>query len=166
MVWNKNTVDTSKVGNIKYQGKIEQYDRTAELNLKVIKAEKAKKIGGISKVYEDNGKRYLSFDEIEFFIDKGPNDDTAEKEARKDGADPAIFDEANVNVRLSDSYYIRNKDKSLKTYEISPNVDISVCGFSVNLDTVNQQKISYEKFKTVDMGDRPRYRDANISSMT
>ncbi|KAJ49226.1 tetratricopeptide (TPR) repeat protein [Clostridium tetanomorphum] len=158
VVWNNNTVDTSKLGSVKYEGKIEQYDRSAELNLKVTKVEKAKKIGGISKVYEDNGKRYLRFDEVQFFKDKDGNDDTAEKEARKDGANPASFDEGNVNGRLSDGYYIRNKDKSLKTYEISPNADISVCGFSVNLDTINQQRISYEKFKTLDMGDRPRYR--------
>ncbi len=40
VVWNNNNVDTSKVGTIKYEGKIEQYDRIAELNLKVIEVKK------------------------------------------------------------------------------------------------------------------------------
>ncbi|MBU5484131.1 Ig-like domain-containing protein [Clostridium sp. MSJ-11] len=158
VVWNDNKVDTSKLGSIKYEGKIEQYDRSAELDLEIIKVEKAKKIGGISKVYEENGKRYLKFDEVEFYKNKDGNDSTAENEARKDGADAALFDEGNVEGRLNNGYYIRNKDKSLKTYEISPNVDISVCGYSVNLNTIDQQNISYEKFKTLDMGDRIRFK--------
>ena len=161
VVWNNDTVDTSKLGSVKYEGKIEQYDRSAQLDLKVLKVEKAKKIGGISKVYEESGKRYLKFDEVEFFKNKDVNDITAEKEARKDGADPSLFDNGNVKGFLTDDYYIRNKDKSLKIYEISSNVDISVCKYMLNLKSSNsadKQKISYEKFKTLDMRDRVRYK--------
>lgn len=149
--WSKNSVDTSKLGDVKYQGKIEQYDRSAELNLKVIKVEKLKKIGGISKVYEESGNRYLKFDDIEFYLNKDAEDRIAEAEAKKDG-------EYLPDGRVPDGYYIRNKDNSLATYKISPNAKISVCGFMLNLDTVAKQTISYEKFKTLDMGDRPRYK--------
>ncbi|MDU1422109.1 MAG: Ig-like domain-containing protein [Clostridium botulinum] len=43
VVWNNKNIDTSKVGTIKYEGKIEQYDRMAELNLKIIKAQEQEK---------------------------------------------------------------------------------------------------------------------------
>lgn len=162
VVWDNINIDTSKLGTTKYKGKIEKYDRSAELNLKVKKIEKVKKIGGISKVYENNGKRYLKFDEVEFFLNKDVNDTTAEKEARKDGySEHGPYDGDNPfdsNGRVYDNHYIRNKDKSLKTYEVSPNVQISVCGFEVKSDTVDQQKISYEKFKTLNMDDRHRYK--------
>lgn len=135
VVWNNKNVDTSKLGTTKYEGKIEQYDRNVELNLKVIKVVKAKKTGYIKKVYEDNGKRYLKFDDVEFFLDE-----EAEIEAKKD----PIF----KVIGLQDSYYIRNKDDSLVTYKISPNVSVYVYGFMLDLDTMDLQKISYEKFIT------------------
>ncbi|APF28239.1 putative lipo domain protein [Clostridium sporogenes] len=43
VVWKNKNIDTSKVGTIKYEGKIEQYDRMAELNLKIIKAQEQEK---------------------------------------------------------------------------------------------------------------------------
>ncbi|HCL4463541.1 hypothetical protein EXM52_04455 [Clostridium botulinum] len=180
VVWNNNNVDTSKVGTAKYEGKIEQYDRDVELNLEIIeikkekeskkenntekvkkteenKNEKAKefkkgkKIGFISKIYEQNGKRYLKYDEVEFFLNKDANDRTAEKEAIKDGK-KILTD----NGRIENDYYIRNKDKSLETYEISPNVDIYVCKYRINenMNTGDLQKISYEKFKNLGLSNR------------
>ncbi|AUN16725.1 hypothetical protein B2H91_13515 [Clostridium botulinum] len=176
VVWNNKNVDTSKVGTAKYEGKIEQYDRDVELNLEIIeikkekeskkenntekvkkteenKNEKAKefkkgkKIGFISKIYEQNGKRYLKYDEVEFFLNKDANDRTAEKEAIKDGK-KILTDDG----RIENGYYIRNKDKSLETYEISPNVDIYVCKHRINTNTntVDLEKVSYEKSKTLD----------------
>ncbi|HCL4453200.1 TPA: Ig-like domain-containing protein [Clostridium botulinum] len=180
VVWNNNNVDTSKVGTAKYEGKIEQYDRDVELNLEIIeikkekeskkenntekvkkteenKNEKAKefkkgkKIGFISKIYEQNGKRYLKYDEVEFFLNKDANDRTAEKEAIKDGK-KILTD----NGRIENDYYIRNKDKSLETYEISLNVDIYVCKYRINenMNTGDLQKISYEKFKNLGLSNR------------
>ncbi|NFK77710.1 hypothetical protein FDA95_03675 [Clostridium botulinum] len=177
VVWNNNNVDTSKVGTIKYEGKIEQYDRDAELNLEIIEIEKekeakeenntekakntqeenknekaktgksGKQIGFINEIYEQNGKRYLKCDEVEFFLNKDANDRTAEKEAIKDGK-KILTDDG----RIENGYYIRNKDKSLETYEISPNVDIYVCKHRINTNTntVDLEKVSYEKSKTLD----------------
>ncbi|MHB9944378.1 hypothetical protein CF095_03070 [Clostridium botulinum] len=177
VVWNNNNVDTSKVGTIKYEGKIEQYDRDAELNLEIIEIKKekeskkenntekvkktqeenknkkakqvkeGKKIGFISKIYEQNGKRYLKYDEVEFFHNKDENDYTAEREAIKDGNKKFLLDDG----RIPNDNYIRNKDKSLETYEISPDVDIYVCGFRHKLDTIDLQKTNYERFKTSDL---------------
>ena len=182
VIWNNKNVDTSEIGTIKYQGKIEQYDRIAELNLKVIELEKqtkkemkkenntqkvkniqeenknekvkeekevknGKQIGFINGIYEQNGKRYLKFDEVEFFKNKDANDRTAEREVIKDGKNEYLLD-----GRVTDDYYLRNNDNSLEDYEISQNVEVNVCKYHLdaNTNTIDLQGISYEKFKTLD----------------
>ncbi|MBY6909993.1 Ig-like domain-containing protein [Clostridium botulinum] len=178
VVWNNNNVDTSKVGTIKYEGKIEQYDRDAELNLQIIEIEKekeakeenntekakntqeenknekaktgksGKQIGFINEIYEQNGKRYLKCDEVEFFLNDGTNESALKAEAIKDGKEK----EWNAR-RISHQFYIRNKDKSLETYEISPKVDVYVCKYRIDSNATNSAdltKIGYEKFKTLD----------------
>ncbi|MHB8033905.1 hypothetical protein CF069_08115 [Clostridium botulinum] len=191
VVWNNNNVDTSEVGTIKYQGKIEQYDKIVELNLKVMEFQKenknqevknvkkiknsqeenknqevknsqeenknqkvkevkdGKQIGFINEIYEQNGKRYLKFDDVEFFHNKDADDRTAEKEAIKDGKKDLLLD-----GRMTDDYYFRNKDKSLEDYEISPNVEIDICRYHIDSSDVTsklqQIRISYEKFKVLD----------------
>ena len=176
VIWNNKNVDTSEIGAIKYQGKIEQYDRIAELNLKVIELEKetkkemkkenntqkvkniqeenknekvkevkeGKQIGFINEIYEQNGKRYLKFDDVQFFLNKDANDKTAEREAIKDGKLKA----ENVG-KVPYEFYIRNKDKSLETYEISPNAYIYICGYRNNLNALDLQKVNYESFKNL-----------------
>ncbi|APH13755.1 bacterial Ig-like domain family protein [Clostridium sporogenes] len=170
VVWNNKSVDTSKVGTIKYEGKIEQYDRTAELYLEIIEIKKEKEIkkenntkkvkrtqkenkdekvkevkegkntGFICKVYEQNGKKYLKVDNVEFFLNKDINDKTAQKEAIKDG---------NKDLIIDNLYYIRNKDKNLETYEISPNAYIYICGHRNNLNALDLQKVNYESFENL-----------------
>ncbi|EDU38433.1 Ig-like domain-containing protein [Clostridium sporogenes] len=172
VVWNNKSVDTSKVGTIKYEGKIEQYDRIAELYLEIIEIEKetkkedntkkvkkiqeenknekvkevkeGKQIGFINEIYEQNGKRYLKFDDVQFFLNKDANDKTAEREAIKDGKLKA----ENVG-KVPYEFYIRNKDKSLETYEISPNAYIYICGYRNNLNALDLQKVNYESFKNL-----------------
>ncbi|AVQ39754.1 hypothetical protein C7M56_14110 [Clostridium botulinum] len=175
VVWNNKNVDTSKVGTIKYEGKIEEYDRIAELYLEVIEIEKEtkkedntkkvkriqeenknekvkeikerKQIGFINEIYEQNGKRYLKFDDVQFFLNKDANDNTAEREAIKDGKLKA----ENVG-KVPYEFYIRNKDKSLETYEISPNAYIYICGYRNNLNALDLQKVNYESFKNLGFG--------------
>ncbi|HDK7175390.1 TPA: Ig-like domain-containing protein [Clostridium botulinum] len=174
VVWNNKSVDTSKVGTIKYEGKIEQYDRDAELYLEVIEIEKeketkkedntkkvkrtqeenknekvkevkeGKQIGFINEIYEQNGKRYLKFDDVQFFLKKDANDKTPEIEAIKDGKIKA----ENAG-KVPCQFYIRNKDKSLETYEISPNAYIYVCGYRNNLNALDLQRVNYESFKNL-----------------
>lgn len=153
VVWSNNSVDTSKIGTLKYEGKIDQYDRSVELYLKVNKTEKTKKIGYITKLYEENGKRYLKIDPVEFFMDT-ENDKRATIEAKKDGVDQARFSEDGY---IYDSYYIRNKDKNVETYEITPEAAIIVCNYMLDrhgYGTSDKEKISYEKFKTLDVSNR------------
>ncbi|WP_434305079.1 tetratricopeptide repeat protein [Clostridium botulinum] len=184
VIWNNKNVDTSEIGTIKYQGKIEQYDRIAELNLKVIELEKetkkemkkenntqkvkniqeenknekvkeikeikevknGKQIGFINGIYEESGKKYLKFDEVEFFKNKDANDRTAEREVIKDGKKEYLLD-----GRVTDDYYLRNNDNSLEDYEISQNVEVDVCKYHIdeNINTIDLQRISYEKFKSL-----------------
>ena len=175
VVLNNKSVDTSKVGTIKYEGKIEQYDRIAELYLEIIEIEKetkkedntkkvkkiqeenknekvkevknGKQIGFINGIYERNGKRYLKIDEVEFFKNKDANDRTAEREVIKDGKKEYLLD-----GRVTDDYYLRNNDNSLENYEISENVEVDVCKYHIdkNINTIDLQRINYEKFKTLD----------------
>lgn len=146
VVWNNKNADTSKLGTVKYEGKIEQYERSAELNLKVMKVQKEKKVGWISDVYEDGDTRYLKYDEVEFFLDKDANDWTAEIEAKKDGANG--FD---TDGRVFDDYYIRNKDKSITTYKISPNAEIIIWNYDkISVGSkMAEIKISYQEFKSM-----------------
>ncbi len=59
-----------------------------------------------------------------------------------------------LDGRMTDDYYFRNKDKSLEDYEISPNVEIDICRYHIDSNDVTsklqQIRISYEKFKTLD----------------
>ncbi|NFV13183.1 tetratricopeptide repeat protein [Clostridium sp. FAM 1755] len=178
VIWDNNA-DTSETGTIKYQGKMEQYDRCAELYLKVLESPKereenrgkdvkninnstkedenqnlrevknGKQIGFINEIYEKNGKRYLKYDDVEFFKNKDANDRTAEIEAIKDG-------KKLPEGRVEDDYYLRNKDNTLKEYEISPNVDIYVCKYRINANTntTDLGKISYENFKNSNLSDK------------
>jgi Tfp pilus assembly protein PilF len=145
VVWTNNNVDTSKIGSIKYIGKVEQYDRTVELSLNVMKTQKVKMIGWMSKVYEKSGKGYLDYDDVQFFLDKDGNDNTAENAAKQDGA------ELPPDGRLLDGVYIRNKNKSIKTYEISSKAEITVCEWRVgnNSNSINQHVASYEQLKSI-----------------
>ncbi|MDS1002062.1 tetratricopeptide repeat protein [Clostridium sporogenes] len=176
VIWDNNA-DTSETGTIKYQGKIEEYDRCVELYLKVLESPKereenrgkdvkninnstkeyenqnlrevknGKQIGFINEIYEKNGKRYLKYDDVEFFKNKDANDRTAEREAIKDGKNEWIID-----GRVTDDYYLRNKDNTLEDYEISQNVEIDVCKYHVDeyVNAADLQRISYEKFKNLD----------------
>ncbi|MPM50262.1 hypothetical protein SDC9_96998 [bioreactor metagenome] len=135
VVWSNNTIDTSKIGKVKYEGKIEQYDRNVELNLNIMEIKRERKIGFISKVYEQGGVRYITIDEIEFYFNE-ENNRIADIEAAKDG------------FKAEDGvYYIRNNSRTLKNIQLSPNAIISLCGHRFELDTLYQNPISYDKFK-------------------
>jgi len=98
-------------------------------------------IGYVQNIYEKNGKRYLTIDEIEFY-----RGDKAYQEAKKDG----YGEESNMTA---DGYYIRDKDNSIIEYEIS-----NSCGFSVdqvqldpftNKNAAENETVSYDKIKSI-----------------
>lgn len=99
-----------------------------------------KKIGYITKVYEKDGRRYLSFDDVKFLTGS-----EAVEAARKDGN--AIFEKGNYYVL--DDYYIVNEDKTLKDYVMDENASLSLLGFMVsdNGEDITNRRIDYIKFK-------------------
>lgn len=77
-----------------------------------------KKIGYIKKIYVRNNKTYLEVDEVEFFSGK-----EAVKAAIEDGL-------ISSEKELGSDYYVRNKNKQVKTYLISPKVYIYLKTFN------------------------------------
>lgn len=144
VVWTNNSIDTSSVSQVKYTGKIELYDRDVELNLNVLKyIKKENKIGYITKVYDQDGVEYIEVDEVEFYSNNYLGDRTAEIEASKDGYNLDVED----GKWLYD-YYIRNKSKDVKVYEISSEASIILCGHRFGLETLVPEQIDFEKLKT------------------
>lgn len=139
--WNKSSeIDTSKVGNFTYEGKSEQYGRKVKLVAYVkipVKVPVASKqiSGTVKKVYEKNGKKYLTVHEVDFYLG-----DQAKLEAKKDG----------VSRELYDDYYIRDK-KTEKDYIISDTASLSLLQNWVvinGIDTSNHI-ISFDQFKNI-----------------
>lgn len=158
--WDNNNVDTSSLGTKKYTGRIEQYDRTAELNLTVIElpkkdtakeesndekvkeVKKEKKIGFINEIYEKGGKNYLKHDEVQFFCRSKIGEKAFKEEGKKDG----------VDLRYGEFYY-RNKNKILKSYQIAPDVDVYICAYHLNSEDANGatlKKITYSGLRSLD----------------
>lgn len=80
VVWDSNA-DTSKLGDTKYEGKVEQYDRSVELNLKVVKAPENEGTTGeftYSKAKEYALKAYNSSD-TDFKAYNGIEDENGRK---------------------------------------------------------------------------------------
>ncbi len=148
---NQKVKNVKKIKNSQEENKNQEVKNSQEenKNQKVKEVKDGKQIGFINEIYEQNGKRYLKFDDVEFFHNKDADDRTAEKEAIKDGKKDLLLD-----GRMTDDYYFRNKDKSLEDYEISPNVEIDICRYHIDSNDVTsklqQIRISYEKFKVLD----------------
>jgi|GEM_PF-6801593 len=100
-----------------------------------------KQIGYILRVYEKDGKRYLSFDAVKFL-----RGEEAVSAAKKDGN--AIFEDGEYSVL--DDYYIVNENKELKDYAIENSAALSLLGFMVSTDgnDIENRIIDYETFKS------------------
>jgi hypothetical protein len=99
-------------------------------------------IGFISKVYEEDEKRYLRFDDVIFLIGK-----EAIEAAKKE--DNAIYENGEYSVL--DDYYIFNEYDQYKTYIIDDNAALSVLDFYINpySSTIDNTLVTYERFKEV-----------------
>jgi hypothetical protein len=82
-----------------------------------------RKIGYIKSVYEKNNKRYLTVDYIEWLAGEEAQKAMLEDGQCKKGEECVVFDD----------YYIRNKDKQIKTLEIS-------LGAQIFMQTLNMEK--------------------------
>jgi tetratricopeptide (TPR) repeat protein len=134
--WNNSSaIDTSKAGNFTYEGKSEQYGRKVKLRLYVTVNVVNEQISGtIKKVYESNGKKYLTVHEVDFYLG-----DQAKLESKKDGVSLVNMD-----------YYIRDK-KTEKDYIISDGASLSLLQnwIDINGTDVSNKIVAYDQFKNV-----------------
>ena len=138
--WNNAAIDTSKPGTYTFYGEAEEYNRPIILTLNVEDA----KIGYIKEVYENDGKRYLKFDEVEFFIgEKGV------EERRKDRQKRGI-PYTEESLRWDDGWFIKDDDDVIKNYEISNSAPLSVSAYLMEEGAGSTLKaVLYEKFKDI-----------------
>ncbi|MFA5872167.1 MAG: hypothetical protein WC858_05645 [Parcubacteria group bacterium] len=96
-----------------------------------------RQIGYIKKVYAKGGKNYLNIDYIQWL-----SGDAAEKAMREDGACP----KAGECVVLND-YYIRNVNALIRTFEISPEAQITMQTYDVEATgQIQSQTINLAQF--------------------
>lgn len=100
-----------------------------------------KNMGNIKKVYTKNGKNYLDIDYIQWLTG-----DEAEKAMREDGQCPKTEE-----CIVYDDYYIRNVNPQIRTFEVSPDVEITMQTLdSETTGNVNQnKKISFSMLQTI-----------------
>lgn len=130
VIWNVTSVDTSYPGVQNFIGTVEGY--SSKVNLKLTVNEKKvisnRRIGRYQNVYDQDGKRYLALDEIEWYTG-----DKALEEAQKDGQSEVMND-----------YYTRNPDNTITAYELSPNATIRLIEF--NDAGVGLKDVTYDYF--------------------
>lgn len=140
--WNDSKAETDKIGDFVFQGTTLEYERTVKFTLHVIQRPvvKKKQIGYISKVFEEQGKKYLIFDDVIFLVG-----DEAIKAAKKDGK--AGYE--NGKYFVYNDYYIVNDSQLKKNYVISDSASLNILEFFVesNSNGIENKAVSYNQFK-------------------
>jgi len=127
---------------------LEQFDRQdpeeSALN-------KDRQVGYIKAVYEKKDKRYLDLDDIEWLTGE-----EAQKAKLEDGGC-----EQNEECLIENDYYVRNKDKKLKTLEISPEASIFMQTFNMEKEgIVWNREVEFDLFKNLFLSaSQNRYKD-------
>lgn len=99
-----------------------------------------KQIGYIKKVFSKAGKNYLAIDYIQWL-----NGAEAEKAMREDGKCPK-----NGECIVLDDYYIRNVNPLVRTFEISPDAEITMQTYDMEeTGLIQPQKISLSQFSWI-----------------
>lgn len=134
--WSNSTeIDTSKASTFTYEGKSEQYGRKVKIVVYITAPVVNNQISGtIEKVYESNGKKYLTVHEVYFYFGE-----QAKLESKKDGVSLVNMD-----------YYIRDK-KTEKDYIISDGASLSLLQnwIDINGTDTSNHLVSYDQFKNV-----------------
>lgn len=142
--WSPNKVNIGIVGTQSFTGTVQDYKK--QISMQVIVNPKpiikSKQIGYISNVYEANGKKYLSFDNVQFLTG-----DAAIEAAKKNGT--AQYEDGEYYV--DDDYIIVNNNKEIKNYIIADNASLNVLDFLINPlnNDINNHSVSYDTFKSV-----------------
>ena len=140
--WNDSKAETDKTGDFVFQGTTLEYERQVKLTLHVIPKPiiKKKQIGYISKVFEEQGKKYLKFDDVKFLVG-----DEAVKAAKKDGN--AGYE--NGEYFVYNDYYIVNDSQLKKNYVISDSASLNILELFVDSTSngIENKTVSYNQFK-------------------
>ncbi|MDV3427372.1 MAG: Ig-like domain-containing protein [Bacillota bacterium] len=140
--WNVTKAETNKLGDFVFDGAAQDYERPVKMTLHVISRPviKNKQIGYISKVFEEQGKKYLKFDDVKFLLGE-----EAVKAAKKDGK--AYYE--NGRYFVYDDYYIVNDSQVKKKYVISDSASLNILGIFAgsNSYSIENKPVSYNKFK-------------------
>lgn len=142
--WSPDKVNIGIVGTQSFIGTVQDYKK--QITMQVIVNPKpiikSKQIGYISNVYEANGKKYLSFDNVQFLTG-----DAAIEAAKNNGT--AQYEDGKYYV--DDDYIIVNNNKEIKNYIIADNASLNVLDFLINplSNDINNHSVSYDTFKRV-----------------
>ncbi|MBK5240292.1 hypothetical protein [Clostridium sp.] len=139
---NNNVVANKISENIDPSNKVDSGFVGIQVMVKPTQIVKSKQIGYISKVYEEDGKRYLRFDDVKFLMGN-----EAIEAAKKDGA--AEYE--NGEYFVYDDYYIVNSSEKTKNYIIDDKASLNLLGCWIdpyNGDG-NNHSVSYNNFKNV-----------------
>lgn len=99
-----------------------------------------RQMGYIKKVYSRGGKNFLDIDYIQWLTGT-----VAEKAKREDGLCPSKGE-----CIVENDYYIRNQNPLIRTFEISPNVQITMRTYNMEMTgQIQAQKISSAEFSQI-----------------
>ena len=142
--WSPDKVNIETIGTQSFIGSVQDYKKQIIMHVIVNPKPiiKSKQIGYISNVYESNGKRYFSFDDVAFLTG-----DAAIEAGKKDGT--AIYEDGKYYV--DDDYIIVNNNKDIKNYVIADNASLNLLGCWIDPynGDVNNHSASYATFKNV-----------------
>lgn len=108
----------------------------------MLPANSERQMGYVKKVYVKGGKNYLEIDYIQWLTG-----DAAEKAMREDGECPKSGE-----CIVLDDYYIRNVNPLIRTFEISPDVEIFMQTYGAGEpggDISWNQPISFNQFRSI-----------------
>lgn len=99
-----------------------------------------KAMGYIKKVYTQGGKNYLNIDYIQWLTGT-----EAQKAMREDGECPKTGE-----CIVYDDYYIRNVNPLIRTYELTPDVEIVLVTYNLEqTGEIQDQKVTFSQFKQI-----------------
>jgi hypothetical protein len=99
-----------------------------------------RQMGYVKKIYTMSGKYYLEIDYIQWFMG-----DAAEKAMREDGECPKTGE-----CEVLDDYYIRNANPLIRTFEISPDVVITMQTYDMEATgQIQGQEITIGQFSQI-----------------
>ncbi|MGH4050325.1 MAG: Ig-like domain-containing protein [Clostridium sp.] len=140
--WFPQKVDISNVGTQNFIGTIVNYEKKIKMQV-IVKPKPivySKQIGYISETYEENGKRYLRYDDVIFLTG-----DAAVQASIKNGT--AQYE--NGEYYVDDDYCIINNNPETKRYVISNDASINLMGWVLYPDNgdINNHPTTYATFK-------------------